>query len=124
MTVEAYTNQGQFSPKKIAAILGTTTDELAQSLGLSKDAILREGCIASDRSQRRMREMVEVLNKVEPGFGSALLAYAWYRSQPLPDFFGQTAMQLVHENRAHDVLTPFITMWAANHPDGRSTNLL
>ena len=115
MTVEAYTDQGQFSPKKIAAILGTTSDELAQSLGLSKDAILREDCIASDRTQRRMREMAEVLTKVEPGFGSALIAYAWYRSQPLPDFSGQTAMQLVHENRAHDVLTYIDAIGAGMH---------
>ena len=30
---------------------------------------------------------------------------AWYRSEPLPGFSGQTAMQLVQSNRADDVLT-------------------
>ena len=48
--------------------------------------------------------MVEVLNKVEPRFGSALIAYAWYRSEPLAGFDGQTAMQLVQDGRASDVL--------------------
>ena len=34
----------------------------------------------------------------------ALMAYAWYRSEPLPGFSGQTAMQLVRSGRAEDVL--------------------
>ena len=48
--------------------------------------------------------MVEVINKVEPGFGSDLLAFAWYRTASLAGFSGQAAMQLVREGRAGDVL--------------------
>ncbi|HLW28325.1 MAG TPA: MbcA/ParS/Xre antitoxin family protein [Kiloniellales bacterium] len=48
--------------------------------------------------------MVEIINKAEPRFGSALIAYAWYRSEPLPGFSGRTAMQLVKEGRADEVL--------------------
>ena len=99
MAIQNYADNGAFAPRKIVDALRTTSDELARSLGLGKDAI------ASDRTQRRLRQMVEVLNKVEPRFGSALLAYAWYRSEPLPGFSGQTAMQLVQSNRADDVLT-------------------
>ena len=55
-------------------------------------------------TQRRLREMVEVLNKVEPRFGSVMMAYAWYRSEPLPGLSGQTAMQLVQAERTDDVL--------------------
>ena len=105
MTLHAYADQGRFAPKKIIHVLRTTSDELARSLGLGKDAIQRKERIASDRTQRRIRQMVEVLNKVEPRFGSPLLAYAWYRSEPLSGFSGQTAMQLIHDNRADDVLT-------------------
>jgi hypothetical protein len=94
---------GESARKRMA--IRTTSDELARSLGLGKDAIQRKDRIASDRTQRRIRQMVEVLNKVEPRFGSALLAYAWYRSEPLPGFSGQTAMQLVQNNRVDDVLT-------------------
>ena len=42
--------------------------------------------------------------KVEPRFGSALMAYAWYRSEPLPGFDGWTAMQLVQDGKAQQVL--------------------
>lgn len=52
----------------------------------------------------RLRQMVEVLGKVERRLGSALLTYAWYRSEPLPGFSGQTAIHLVQSNRADDVL--------------------
>ena len=48
--------------------------------------------------------MVEIVNKVEPRFGSALIAYAWFRSEPLPGFGGQTAMQLVRAGHADWVL--------------------
>ena len=48
--------------------------------------------------------MVEILNKIELRFGSDLIAYAWYRSEPLAGFSGQTAMQLVRAGRAADVL--------------------
>ncbi|KHL24135.1 hypothetical protein PK98_15265 [Croceibacterium mercuriale] len=104
MVLAAYTDHGQFAPRKIAAVLRTTSDELARSLGLGKDAVQRKERIASDRTQRRLRQMVEILNKVETRFGSPLLAYAWYRSEPLSGFDNRTAMQLVHENRADDVL--------------------
>ena len=52
----------------------------------------------------RRKGRIYVINKVEPRFGSALMAYAWYRSEPLAGFSGQTAMQLVRAGRADDVL--------------------
>lgn len=69
----------------------------------------------SGRTQRRLREVVEIINKVEPRFGSALISYAWYRSEPLPGFSGQTAMQLVRGGRAEDVLDYIDAVDAAVH---------
>jgi len=104
MQITDFADNGLFAPGKIAEVLHTTSAELAQSVGLGRDAVQRRDRIASDRTQRRLREMVEIINKVTPRFGSALIAYAWYRSQPLPGFFGFTAMQLVREGRAGEVL--------------------
>ena len=95
-------DNGARDPRTLIAKLGTTGNELARTLGLDKDDPRR---MESDDIQRRIGSMIEVLSKVEPRFGSALLAYAWYRSEPLPGFSGQTAMQLVQSNRADDVLT-------------------
>ena len=103
MAIQNYADNGAFAPRKIVDALRTTSDELARSLGLGKDAIQRKDRIASDRTQRRLRQMVEVLNKVEPRFGSALLAYAWYRSQPLPSFGDATAEELVRQGLGEKV---------------------
>ncbi len=104
MELVAYSDDGVFAPRRIADALQTTSEEIARTAGLGKDAIQRKDRLKSNKTQRRLREMVEVINKVEPRFGSALIAYAWYRSEPLPGFSGQTAMQLVRDGRADDVL--------------------
>ncbi|TKT74379.1 MbcA/ParS/Xre antitoxin family protein [Aquamicrobium sp. LC103] len=104
MGLAQYSDNGLFAPRKIADALRTTSEEVARTAGLGKDAIQRKDRVRSDKTQRRLREMIEIINKVEPRFGSALMAYAWYRSEPLPGFSGQTAMQLVLSGRANEVL--------------------
>ena len=104
MHITNFAEAGQFEPRKIAAVLRTSAEEIALTGGLGKDALQRRARIGSDKTQRRLRELVEVLNKVEPRFGSELMAYAWYRSEPLPGFDGRTAMQLVQEGKAQQVL--------------------
>ncbi|OWW00342.1 MbcA/ParS/Xre antitoxin family protein [Rhizobium sp. R693] len=104
MSLIQYADHGLFEPKKIADTLRTTIEEVARTAGLGRDAVQRKDRLRSDKTQRRLREMIEIVNKVEPRFGSALMAYAWYRSEPLPGFSGQTAMQLVRDGRAEDVL--------------------
>lgn len=104
MGLAKYADDGIFAPRKIAEALRTTSEEVARSAGLGKDAVQRKERLRSDKTQRRLREMIEIVNKVEPRFGSALMAYAWYRSEPLPGFSGLTAMQLVRDGRAAEVL--------------------
>ena len=70
MQMTQFTDGGLFVPGKIAAILRTTSEELALTVGLGKDALQRRIRIQSDKTQRRLRELVEVLNKVQPRFGS------------------------------------------------------
>ncbi len=104
MGLVQYSDNGFFAPRKIADAFRTTSAEVAHTAGLGKDAVQRKDRVRSDKTQRRLREMVEVINKVEPRFGSTLMAYAWYRSEPLPGFSGQTAMQLVRGGRGEEVL--------------------
>lgn len=104
MDLAHYADDGMFAPAKIARAFRTTSDEVARSAGLGRDAVQRKDRVRSDKTQRRLREMVEIINKVEPRFGSALMAFAWYRSEPLAGLSGQTAMQLVKSGRADDVL--------------------
>lgn len=104
MSLSQYADDGLFAPTKIANAFRTTSEEVARSAGLGRDAVQRKDRVRSDKTQRRLREMIEIINKIEPRFGSALMAFAWYRSEPLPGFSGRTAMQLVKDGRAGDVL--------------------
>lgn len=104
MHITTFAEGGQFAPARIAEVLRTTKDEIARTVGLGRDAVMRPERVASAKTQKRLREMVEILNRVEPRFGSSLIAYAWYRSEPLAGFAGMTAMQLVRDGRAADVM--------------------
>ncbi|MEO0380509.1 MAG: MbcA/ParS/Xre antitoxin family protein [Pseudomonadota bacterium] len=95
---------GLFQPRDIASTLRTSTEEVGLTVGLGKDAVQRRARIASTKTQQRLRALVEVINKVQPRFGSALIAYAWFRSEPLAGFDGRTAMQLVQDGQAQAVL--------------------
>lgn len=104
MSLEAFAEDGRFAPNRIATSLRTTLDEVARTVGLGRYAVMRQDRIASPKTQKRLREMVEILNRVEPRFGSALIAYAWYRSEPLAGFGGRIAMQIVRDGHAGDVM--------------------
>lgn len=83
MPITNFAEAGQFEPRKIAAALRTSAEEVAMTVGLGKDALQRRTRINSDKTQRHLRELVEILNKVEPRFGSELMAYV--RDAPYQD---------------------------------------
>ena len=87
----------------IADALRTSQAELARTLGLSPDALYRKSRIRTRRTQTRLREMVEILNRVEAITGSQLVAYAWFRSEALAGFGGATPDSLVREGKADQV---------------------
>lgn len=104
MNIASFTEHSLFSPRKLAAGLLTSQDDIAQAAGLGRDAIARKDRLASAKTQTRLREMVEILNRLAPRFGGDLVAYAWYRSQPLPGFAGKTCAALLAEGQAHLVM--------------------
>jgi len=73
-----------FSPTLIADALRTTKAEIAGTLGLGKDALSRVSRVRARKTQVRLRQMMELLNRVEAATGSPLAAYAWFRGEPLP----------------------------------------
>ncbi len=100
MTILDYQSGGMFNPGRIATVLMTTRDEIARTVGLGRDAIARAERVRQPRTQRRLREMIEIVNLAAPRFGSAAMAYAWYRSEPLEGFDGLTPMDLVQMGHA------------------------
>ena len=64
MGLVQYADNGFFAPRKIAEALRTTSEEVARTAGLGRDAVQRKERVRSDRTQRRLREMIEVINKL------------------------------------------------------------
>ena len=96
--------EGQvLSPRLIAAELRTTKAEIASTLGLGRDALSSASRIRARKTQARLRQMLEILDRVEAGTGSPLAAYAWFRAAPLPGFGGATANLLLREGRVEHV---------------------
>lgn len=92
-----------FSPGLIADELRTTRREIAGTLGLGKDAFARTSRIRARKSQVRLRQMVEILNRIEPEMDSPIAAYAWFRSARLPGFGGATPDLLLREGKGEHV---------------------
>lgn len=103
MQFQEYIDDQVFSPALIAAALRTTKSEIAGTLGLGKDALSRTSRVRARKTQVRLRQMMELLNRVEAATGSPLAAYAWFRGEPLPGFGGATPDLLLREGRADDV---------------------
>ena len=93
----------EISPKLVAEALRTTKSEIAGTLGLGKDAFTRASQIRARETQVRLRQMLEIVNRVETTTGSTLAAYAWFRAEPLPGFGGATPDRLLREGRAKEV---------------------
>jgi hypothetical protein len=86
-------------PSNLSDVLRITQAELAATLGMPRESVSKQSRVATVSVQARLREMVEILNRVLPWTGSPLAAYAWYRSQSLPSFGDMTAEALVRDGR-------------------------
>jgi hypothetical protein len=94
---------GGVAVDRLSDILRITRAELATAAGLSRDAVAKATRARTPATQARLRDIVEILNRVRPWAGSPQQAFAWFRSQPLPSFGDQTAEALVREGRAETV---------------------
>lgn len=70
---------------------------------MSRDAVSKTSGINSKASQRKLRDLVEILTRVSSWAGSIPQAFAWFTAQPLPSFGDLTAADLVREGRADAV---------------------
>lgn len=99
----AFSPGGRIETDRLAAAVHMTKTELAAVLGLSREALSKTARATSPAIQARLRDMVEILNRVQGWAGSPAQALAWYRSQPLPGFGDRTAEELVKDGEAEAV---------------------
>ena len=91
---DTLTPDGEVAVDRLTATLHVTKAELARAFGLSCDAVSKSARLHSRTTQARLRDGVEIINRVLPWGGSVPQAFAWYRAQPLPSFGDQTAEEL------------------------------
>ena len=95
---------GLIATDRLVAQLRISKRELAALTGLSVEAVSKRSRLVSRKTQARLRDTVDIINRVLPWSGSIALAFAWFRSEPLPSFGDKTAQELVKDGRAADVM--------------------
>ena len=100
MNIQDYAEAGIFSPKLISDALFTTQSDVAKTLGLSRSAFSHAERRRVGKAQTRLREMLEILSRIQQFTGSPLASYAWFRSKPLIGYGGHTASWLVRDGHA------------------------
>ena len=80
---------------KLGAEYQMTSAQLAETAGLKPSTLTRKDRRDSPKTQHRMREMTEILSRVESWAGGPGQAMAWYRAEPIPALDGRTAEALV-----------------------------
>lgn len=103
LLTDVFNESGTVQTAPLAEKLHITKVELAKALGLSKDAVTKKARLSSKSTQARLRESIEIINRISAWSGSVQLAFAWYRSQPIPSFGDKTAEDIVKEGRGEAV---------------------
>jgi hypothetical protein len=84
----------------VAKSFGMTKASLAETLGFADDTLQRFSRTAAPKTQRRLRDMLEILTRVERWAGGMPQALGWYRGQGIPALGDQTAEVLVKSDQA------------------------
>jgi len=77
--------------------------QLAETIGLSAEALYKAKRAKAPKTQSRIVEMLEIINRITAWAGGSEQAMAWYRAEPIPAFGDRTAESLVKAGDAASV---------------------
>jgi DNA-binding XRE family transcriptional regulator len=92
--------QGLITVDKVAATFGMSKGQLAETIGLSREALYKLARLEAPKTQSRLKEMLEIVSRISDWAGGKEQAMAWYRAQPIAAFGGRTAEALVKDGQA------------------------
>lgn len=84
----------------ITSGFGISKTQLAETAGLGRDVLQKAARRRAAKTQSRVREMLEIVARIETWAGGQTQAMAWYRSQPIAALDGRTAEALVKTGKA------------------------
>lgn len=83
-----------------ADAFGMSKAQLAETAGLAREVFQKASRRDGPKAQSRVREMLEIITRVQTWAGGPAQAMAWYRAEPIPAFGGRTAEALVKSGQA------------------------
>ncbi|QIT55887.1 XRE family transcriptional regulator [Aquisalimonas sp. 2447] len=102
-----FDEHGNVVAERLAQALQITEAELAVATGLPRDAVTSPDGLRSLAAQQRLRQVTDLLTRIESWAGALGAAWAWYRSYPIPPLGHLTAEALVAAGRADEVRAYF-----------------
>lgn len=88
---------------EVAVWFGLSQGQFAETVGVSPETFHRRARVNAPKTQSRVKEMLEIVNRIALWAGGKDQALAWYRAEPIPAFGGRTAESIVKDGRAADV---------------------
>jgi uncharacterized protein (DUF2384 family) len=102
--LKAYLDEGgDVVVERVADGFGMSRSQLAETVGLDREAFYKAKRLHAPKTQSRMREMLEIVSRVSDWAGGKEQAMAWYRAEPIPAFGDRTAESLVKTGKASAV---------------------
>lgn len=100
---DVFDSEGYVVTDTLLGKLHITKSEFATAIGLKQGAIVRKDRLHAVSTQQRLRQIIEILKRIEPWAGSISAAWSWYRTYPLAALGDITAEELVRRGRVDDV---------------------
>jgi hypothetical protein len=91
---------GQLEVARVAEGFGMSKSQLAETVGLAREALYKATRAHAAKTQNRVREMLEIVGRISNWAGGKEQAMAWYRAQPIAAFGDRTAESLVKSGEA------------------------
>lgn len=92
--------RGTIIVERVTKSFRMSKGELAKSVGLAPEAVYKASRVKAVKTQSRIREMLEIINRVANWAGGKDQAMAWYRAEPIPALGDRTAESLVKSGEA------------------------
>lgn len=93
-------DSGRIAIDLVTDSLGMSRLQLAQSAGLPTQSLQKLDRAQAAKAQSRIREMLEIVDRLSGWAGGTQRALAWYRAQPIAALGGRTAESLVKSGQA------------------------
>ena len=98
-----FNRDGTVRLERVTSDFRMSKGQLAETVGLAPEALYKANRAKAPKTQSRMIEMLEIVNRLAAWAGGKEQAMAWYRAEPIPALGDRTAESLVKSGQAATV---------------------